>query len=144
MLEIRVHLAGTRQKGEGFHYFSPQEQTPTGFNIRVNCPDFISCLFSTCHLRLCCPLCTDRPCLTRSRSAFQDKIEKQTFTPHKFTALKSSAKVVTPAGLTATQCRAQGTQSRTRGAAPTCREEGKTGNLRLLALKYPFIDTFNC
>ena len=125
MLEIRVHPAGTRQKGEGFRYFSPQEQTPTGFNIRVNCPDFISCLFSTCHLRLCCPLRADRPSLTRSKSAFQDKTEKQTFTPHKFTALRSSAKLVTPAGLRATRCRAQGTQSRTRGAAPTCQEQGK-------------------
>lgn len=125
MLEIRVLLAGTRQKREGFHYFSCQEQTPTGLNIRVNCPDFINCLFSTCHLRLCCPLCTDKPCLTRSTNAFQDKIEKQTITPHKFTSLKSFAKVVTPPGLRAMWCRAKGPQSRTLGADPPCQEQGK-------------------
>lgn len=79
--------------------------------------------------------------LPGSRNAFQDKIEKQTITPHKFTSLKSFAKVVTPPGLRAMQCRAQGPQSRTLGAGSFL-PEWANGYLRLnLALKYPFKDT---
>lgn len=89
VLEIRVHLANTIQTWRGFHYFSHQKQTPKGLCIKVYCLDFINCLFSsTCHLRLCCPLCTDNPYLTWHRNVFQDKIKKKTITPHKLTALE--------------------------------------------------------
>lgn len=99
VLEIRVILVDTMQNQKGFCYFSCQVQTPKGLGIKVNCLDFINCLFSsTCHLRLCCP---DKPYLTWSRNVFQDKIKKKTITPHKLTALKSFAKVVTLLGLTA-------------------------------------------
>lgn len=100
------------QTWKGFHYFSCQQQTPKGLGIKVNCLDFINCLFSsTCHSRLCCPLCTDKPFLTWHRNVFQDKIKKKTITRHKLTALKSFAKVVTPIGLTVAGCRALGTST---------------------------------
>lgn len=82
-----------------------------GFDIKVNCLDFINCLFSSaCHLRLCCPLCADKPYLTWCRNVFQYKIKK-TVIPDKLTALKSFAKVPAPTGLTAASCTALGTST---------------------------------
>lgn len=111
VLEIRVVLANTMQKQKGFHYLSRQEQTPKGLGIKVNCLDFINCLFSsTCHMRLCCPPCADKPYPTWNRNFSQAKTKKKTVTPHKLAALKSVAKAVVLIGLTAVQWGAEGPQ----------------------------------
>lgn len=93
-------------------------------------------------LKLCCPLCTDKPYVTWSGNVFQDKIKKKTITPHELIALKSSAQGLTPTGLTAAQGRARDLSCRFHCCS--CPPgKGRRVNLKLnLALKYSLIQPF--
>lgn len=138
------------QKQKGCRYLSCQERTPKGLGIKVNCPDFINCLFSsTCHMRLGCPLRADKPYRTWNRKVSQDKIKKKTITPHKLTALKSIAKVAVLIGLTAVRWMRSSRDLNlcTLQAVSAHQEKWRRGgvNPKLnLALKYPLIESFRC